>query len=209
MRFRIEQHLAAPVERVEAALLDPAWYEALTASPAVWAPELLEVTDADGSSVGLRVRYRFRGTLNPAAAKVVSPAKLSWVEVSTLDRGTHTINLRIEPDNYADRLRFTGTVELRRQDRARRLRRQGRARRLRRQDRARRLRRHHSGHGAGAGGRRAGEGAAGVRHGRGRRGVGFAGPRRGGGEGVRGLRRLCPLTRGDEKRMVIPLWRVG
>ena len=113
MRFRIEQRLAAPVERVEAALLDPAWYQAVTASPAVWAPELLEVGDDDGTSVGLRVRYRFRGTLNPAAAKVVSPAKLSSVEVSTLDRSTHTVDMRVEPDNYADRLRFTGSTVLR------------------------------------------------------------------------------------------------
>lgn len=113
MRFRIEQRLAAPVERVEAALLDPAWYQAVTASEAVWAPELLEVDDPDGPTVGLRVRYRFRGTLNPAAGKVVSPAKLSWVEVSTLDRRSHTVDLRIEPDHYADRLRFTGSVVLR------------------------------------------------------------------------------------------------
>lgn len=114
MRFRIEQRLAAPVERVEAALLDPAWYEAVTASPAVWAPELLEVTDADGPVVGLRVRYRFRGSLNPAASRVVDASRLSWVELSSLDRDTHTIDLRIEPDDYADRLRFSdGSVVLR------------------------------------------------------------------------------------------------
>ncbi len=112
MRFRIEQRLAAPVERVEAALVDPAWYRAVTASAAAWAPELLDVVD-DGAAVHLRVRYRFRGTLNPAAAKVVSPARLSWVEVSTLDRAAHSIGLRIEPDHYADRLRFTGDVVLR------------------------------------------------------------------------------------------------
>ena len=113
MRFRIEQHLAAPLERVEAALLDPAWYRAVTASEAVWAPELLEVADDDGSRVDLRVRYRFRGNLNAAAARVVDPAKLSWVEVSTLDRTSSSIDLRIEPDHYADRLRFTGAVALR------------------------------------------------------------------------------------------------
>lgn len=110
MRFRIEQHLAAPVERVEEALVDPAWYRAVTASAAVWAPELLEVTGAGGPLVGFRVRYRFRGTLNPAAAKIVSPAKLSMVWDSTLDRATHSIDLRIEPDNYADRLRFTSAT---------------------------------------------------------------------------------------------------
>lgn len=113
MRFRIEQRLAAPVERVEAALLDPAWYQAVTASKAVWAPELLDVRDDGGPRVDLRVRYRFRGSLNPAAARVVRPSKLSWVEVSTLDRARHAIDLRVEPDSYADRLRFTGSIELR------------------------------------------------------------------------------------------------
>jgi hypothetical protein len=113
MRFRIEQRLAAPLERVEQALLDPAWYRAVTESTAVWAPELLEVSDDGGPDVGLRVRYRFRGTLNPAAARVVDPARLSWVEVSTLDRASHHLDLRVEPDHYADRLRFTGHVELR------------------------------------------------------------------------------------------------
>lgn len=110
VRFRIEQHLAASVERVEEALVDPTWYQAVTASAAVWAPELLDVTDDGGLQVGFRVRYRFRGTLNPAAAKVVSPSKLSMVWDSTLDRATHSIDLRIEPDNYADRLRFTSAV---------------------------------------------------------------------------------------------------
>jgi len=113
MRFRIEQRLAAPVERVEEVLLDPAWYEEVAASTAVWAPELLEVTDDGGPRVGLRVRYRFRGSLNPAAARVVDPAKLSWVEVSTLDRSAHHLDLRVEPDHYADRLRVTGAVALR------------------------------------------------------------------------------------------------
>lgn len=114
MRFRIDQRLEAPVERVEAALVDPAWYQAVTASPAVWAPELLDLTDDGGPTVGFKVRYRFRGSLNPAAAKVVSPSKLSMVWISTLDRRTHEIALDIEPDNYADRLRFTSaTVVLR------------------------------------------------------------------------------------------------
>ena len=113
MRFRIEQRLAAPVERVEAALVDPAWYEAVHASDAVWAPELLEVQDDGGARVGLRVRYRFRGRLNAAASRVVDPARLSWVEVSTLDRRSHSSELRVEPDSYADKLRFTGSVVLR------------------------------------------------------------------------------------------------
>lgn len=113
MRFRIDQHLVAPVERVEAALVDPAWYQAVHASAAVWAPELLEVDDGGGPMVGLRVRYRFRGRLHAAAARVVDPGRLSWVEVSSLDRRSHSIDLRVEPDSYADKLRFTGSILLR------------------------------------------------------------------------------------------------
>jgi hypothetical protein len=116
VRFRIEQHLAAPVERVEAALLDPGWYEAVTASTAVWAAELLDVADDGGPEAGFRVRYRFRGTLNPAAAKVVSPSKLSMVWASTLDRRTHALTLDIEPDHYGDRLRFTRAAVVLRPD---------------------------------------------------------------------------------------------
>lgn len=110
MRFTIDQCLAAPVERVEAALVDPAWYRAVAASAALWAPELLDVSDDGGPIVRFRVRYRFRGALNPAAARVLSPSKLSMVWISSLDRGTHSVDLKIEPDHYADRLRFSGAA---------------------------------------------------------------------------------------------------
>lgn len=113
MRFRVEQRLDASVERVEAALVDPVWYRAVTASASVWAPELLDVEDEGGPRVGLRVRYRFRGRLNPAAARVLDPERMSWVEVSTLDRERHTIDLRMVPDSYGDKLRFSGSVVLR------------------------------------------------------------------------------------------------
>ena len=113
MRFRIEQRLVAPVERVEATMADASWYDAVRASEAVWGPELLEVDDEGGDLVRFRVRYRFRGRLNPAASRVIDPGRLSMVHVSTLDRRSHTIDLRVEPDSYADKLRFTGSIVLR------------------------------------------------------------------------------------------------
>lgn len=112
MRFRVEQRLAAPVERVEAALVDPTWYQAVTASTSVWAPELLDVEELGGAKASLQVRYRFRGKLSATASRVVDPVRLSWVEVSTLDREMHTIELRVVPDHYGDLLRFTGSVAL-------------------------------------------------------------------------------------------------
>ncbi len=112
MRFRVEQHLAGSLERVEEALADPAWYQAVAASESVWAPELLKVEGDDPMRVGLRVRYQFRGRLNAAAARVLDPARLSWVEVSTLDRVSHSIDLRVLPDSYGEKLRVSGTAVL-------------------------------------------------------------------------------------------------
>jgi len=113
VRFNVEQCLTAPVERVEAALVDATWYQAVTASTSVWAPELLDVEELGGAKMGLQVRYRFRGKLNAAASRVVDPSRLTWVEVSTLDRELHAIELRVVPDHYGDLLRFTGSVVLR------------------------------------------------------------------------------------------------
>jgi hypothetical protein len=111
MRFTVDQRLQAPIDRVEAALADPAWYQAVAASPAVWEPTLLQAED-DGQSLHLRVRYRFRGELNAAARAVLDPARMSWVEESTLDRQRHHIDLRMKPDHYEGKLSFTGSIDL-------------------------------------------------------------------------------------------------
>jgi hypothetical protein len=58
------------------------------------------------------VRYAFAGELSPAVTAVVDPAKLTWVEDSTSDRGTHRSTFRIVPDHYADRLTASGTFTL-------------------------------------------------------------------------------------------------
>jgi hypothetical protein len=111
MRFSIEQVFPGPVERVEAALLDPAFLKSLASLPRLGAPELLDVTE-NGMTVHRRVRYRFTGDLSPAVTAVVDPAKLTWVEDATVDRSTHRTTFRILPDHYGSRLKCTGTFVL-------------------------------------------------------------------------------------------------
>ena len=111
MRFVIEQRLQAPLEQVEAAFVDPAFLERLAELPKLGRPQLLE-QHAEGDVVHQDVRYYFAGDLNAAARRVVDPRRLSWIERSTLDRGTHRTAIEIVPDNYADRLSCSGSIQL-------------------------------------------------------------------------------------------------
>lgn len=113
MRFRIVQQLAAPLAVVEDAFVDPAFIAALGRVPELGAPELLrhEVEDG-GRTVHLWVAHRFTGDLNAAVRRVIDPARLTWVEESTLDRTPHRTAWRIVPDHYASLLRCSGTYTL-------------------------------------------------------------------------------------------------
>ena len=61
----------------------------------------------------MRIRYRFVGHLPSAAAAVLDPKKLTWVEESTHNLVDHTVTWRLVPDHYADRFRANGTSALR------------------------------------------------------------------------------------------------
>jgi hypothetical protein len=111
VRFSLEQVFPGPLQRVEAALLDPAFLERMAELPKLGEPQLLDLRD-DGTTVRRQVRYAFAGDLSPAVTAVVDPARLTWVEDATIDRTTHRTTFRILPDHYANRLRCTGTFRL-------------------------------------------------------------------------------------------------
>jgi hypothetical protein len=111
VRFSIEQVFPGPLERVEEALLDPAFLERMAQLPKLGQPELLDQQES-GTTVRRRVRYAFAGELSPAVTAVVDPARLTWVEDATIDRVTHRTTFRILPDHYANRLRCNGTFRL-------------------------------------------------------------------------------------------------
>src|SRR5262245_43796100 len=100
MRFDFVQRLLAPLPAVEAAFVDPEFLQELAASPRVGRVELLDSTDA-GDHVRQRIRYSFAGDLSAAVKAIVDPARLTWVEDSTLDRESHITTFTILPDNYA------------------------------------------------------------------------------------------------------------
>ena len=111
VRFTIDQRFAASPDRVEAALVDPAYLERLSALPKLGRPTLLERRE-DGDLVHQSVRYAFVGDLNAAVRRVVDPQRLTWIEEATIDRSTHLTTWRIVPDHYGNLLRSSGTFRL-------------------------------------------------------------------------------------------------
>ena len=111
MDFRIEQRFAAPVEAVEAALLDPAFIDRLANLPKIGKSELLS-QETDGDVVDQEVRYVFTGSLSAAVRAVVDPNKISWILESRFDRTNHHSTWRIIPDHYRERLTSEGTTRL-------------------------------------------------------------------------------------------------
>jgi hypothetical protein len=107
VKFRFEQEFSAPLDAVEGAFCDPALYAAFGDLHNLAAPEVLEHR-VDGPLVHLKVRYRFTGDLSAAARRVIDPARLTWVDVSTIDRHNHVATYVLEPDHYRDRFRCHG-----------------------------------------------------------------------------------------------------
>jgi len=111
MRFELVQHLHAPIEAVEQALVDPRFLATLGQLPKLGRPDLIEQRDM-GDRVFQRVRYDFAGDVSPAVRAFIDPAKLSWVEESMQDRKTHTTTIAIVPDHYTTIFGCSGLVYL-------------------------------------------------------------------------------------------------
>lgn len=111
MRFELVQHLHAPIDEVERALVDPLFLEKLGTLPKLGHPELIEQRDM-GDRVFQRVRYDFAGDLSPTVKAFIDPEKLSWVEESTQDRATHFTTIAIVPDYYTSIFECSGLIRL-------------------------------------------------------------------------------------------------
>ncbi|MGH9013291.1 MAG: DUF2505 family protein [Acidimicrobiia bacterium] len=111
MNFRIEQRVDAPVDAVEAALLDAAFVAATADLPKIGGAQLLEQR-RDGDRVHQRVRYRFTGELSAAVTAVVDRDRLTWVDDAEHDLGAHRSEHRIVSDHYRDRLQASYAARL-------------------------------------------------------------------------------------------------
>lgn len=107
MRFRVEQAFEAPVDAVARAFTEPGFYALLGQLPKLGQPEVLEHRH-EGDRVEMAVRYRFTGHVSGAVRKVIDPDRLTWVEHSIHDLERREVELRMVPDHYANRLRFSG-----------------------------------------------------------------------------------------------------
>ena len=108
MRFAIDQVIAAPPDAVAATYADPDFYSTLVDLPNLGTPEVLS-HDVDGDTVQLRIRYRLVRDLSAPVRAVVDPKKLTWVEVSTHRVPDREVRFLVEPDNYADRFKGSGS----------------------------------------------------------------------------------------------------
>jgi hypothetical protein len=111
MRFSVDQRIAGARDEVEAAFVDPAFYEALGQMPKIGRPQVLERRESDGI-VHLRVRYAFTGDLAAPARAVLDPSRMTWVVESTVDRSAHRTEFRMLPDHYGKRLECHGSYVL-------------------------------------------------------------------------------------------------
>jgi hypothetical protein len=109
--FTVEQRFAAPVEAVEAALLDAGFIAGLAELPKIGQAELVS-QEREGDVVEQEIRYVFVGELSAAVRAVVDPRKLSWILESRYDLTVHDARWRILPDHYAERLTAEGTNRL-------------------------------------------------------------------------------------------------
>ena len=105
--FSFEIPIPAPPDEVQAALIEPGFYPTLGRLKTVAAPEVVDCRP-DGDRIRLSLRYRFQGQLNGAARRVLDPAKLSWLEVQTVDVADRRTTFELQPDYYRDRLSCSG-----------------------------------------------------------------------------------------------------
>ena len=104
MKFEIAQDLRAPVDAVDAALVDPGFLVRMAELPKLGSAEVIEQR-REGDVVHQDVRYLFEAQLSGAVTRVVDPKLLTWIERSVCDLRAHQTECEIRPDHYDSMLR--------------------------------------------------------------------------------------------------------
>ncbi len=110
MDFTLRQEIPAPIDAVEAALVDDDFLARMAELPKLGSADVL-LNERDGDTVKLQVRYLFQADLSASVTRFVDPKDLTWVEDSTVDVAQHHTACEIKPDNYANLL--SGSYEAR------------------------------------------------------------------------------------------------
>jgi hypothetical protein len=114
VKFSLEHTFDAPLDAVEAAMVDPVFLEG-TRLPDVGPPKVLS-RDEDGDTVTLRVDYEYTGSLDSLARRVLRTGDVAWVQKTILDRGAHRTTFTVIPKVYPDRFSCGGVMQLREAD---------------------------------------------------------------------------------------------
>lgn len=99
MDFTLSQAIPASVDAVDAALVSSDFLMRMAELPKLGSAEVV-ASERDGDIVKLQVRYLFQADLSAAVRRFVDPAKLTWIEDSTVDLTAHHTTCAIRPDNY-------------------------------------------------------------------------------------------------------------
>ncbi len=112
MRFRIEQRFRVAAADVGRALSSVDYLTmAMAELPDIGRPEVRSHRVV-GSATHLELEYRFGGSLPSIARRVIDPAKLSWIEETTIDASSWTAVFTMTPTHYASFFTCRGTWQL-------------------------------------------------------------------------------------------------
>ena len=108
MKFELVQRWEAVPTDVFEVYLDPTFYAELDGVGVIGDPEVVS-HEVVAARVEMQVRFRFTGDVPSAAAKIVRPDRLTWIEDTVFERATLRSRSTIIPDHYPDRLQCTAT----------------------------------------------------------------------------------------------------
>ena len=112
MRFRIEQRFRVGVADVGRALISVNYLTtAMAELPDIGRPEVRNHRVV-GDTTHLALEYQFGGSLPSVARRVIDPAKLTWIEETTIDASQWTAAFTMTPTHYASFFRCRGTWQL-------------------------------------------------------------------------------------------------
>jgi hypothetical protein len=110
MEFHLDHRFDAPLDAVEAAMVNPEFLEG-TRLPDVGPPKVLS-REEDGDIVTLRVSYQYTGSLDSLARRVLRTSDVAWVQETVLDRGAHRTRFTVTPKVHAHRFDCGGVMQL-------------------------------------------------------------------------------------------------
>lgn len=109
MDFTVDQRFDAPLDAVLALYSDPDFFTSLPPTERLATPILVTVERTD-TVVELALRHRLTAELPSMVTKFVDPAKLTWVETTTLHLGDARSSSNLLPDEYPDLLKASAAA---------------------------------------------------------------------------------------------------